>query len=205
MVGAGAWVAAKEIVNRGQAFFDRGNSIVLTLDQLAHAAKARDWERLAAFFAADYHGETLGLGSLNLQDSRNGVQRFTMRPDGAARDRSAAIAEWDSYLGSFASIETAEFHLHQLDEWSSAQNIRAIVRVEVIGQPRGAPTSGMDRAYLRVALASSFDGLKITGASLIEGERVISGRPQFREVGAQAGIDMLNRYYPAFLSTASRA
>jgi hypothetical protein len=34
---------------------------------------------------------------------------------------------------------------------------------------------------------------------------VISDRPQFREVGAQAGIDMLNRYYPAFLSTASRA
>jgi hypothetical protein len=198
---ATGWVAVRQVEKRGDAFFDRGKSIVTTLEQLACAAKSLDRQKMGEFFALDYRGESLGLGSLTLADSKDGIQRLTMRSDGAARDRIAALAEWNSYLRSFDSIETAELHLHQLEDWGSGKNLRVIVRVEFIARPRGAPAFGIDRSYLRMTLAEGTGGLKITSASLIEGERIISERPQFREVGAQAGINLLNRYYPAFLST----
>ena len=198
---AAGWVAVRQVEKRGDGFFDRGKSIVATLEQLACAAKVLDRHKMGEFFATDYRGESLGLGSLTLADSKDGIQRLTMRSDGAERDRIAALAEWDSYLRSFDSIETAELHLHQLEDWGSGKNLRVIVRAEFIARPHGAPASGIDRSYLRMTLAENGGGLKITSASLIEGERIISERPQFREVGAQAGINLLNRYYPAFLST----
>ncbi len=198
---AGAWVAGREIGSGGDAFFDRGKSISARLDQFAHAAKSRDRQRMSEFFAPEYHGTSLGLETLRLTGSRDGIERLAMLSDGASRDRSAAVGEWDSYLRNFDSIETAELHLEQLDAWRTGRNISAIVRTEFIARPRGAPTSGIDRCYLRMTLADGDGGLRITSASLIEGERVISERPMFREVGAQAGIDFVNRYYPAFLST----
>ncbi|HVT60582.1 MAG TPA: CRTAC1 family protein [Thermoanaerobaculia bacterium] len=44
--------------------------------------------------------------------------------------------------------------------------------------------------------------LEILEASLVEGERVISERPQFVDVARQAGVDFVNRHYPAFLDPA---
>ena len=78
-VVAGGWVVCREIGNGGDAFFDRGKYVVIALEQFARAAKSLDRQRLTESFAPDYQGESLGLGSLNLIDSRNGVERFTMR------------------------------------------------------------------------------------------------------------------------------
>jgi len=186
---------------RGLEFFERGKSLVETLDRFARAAQSRDREGIGALFAAGYRGSSLGLNSMTLTDQKDGVLRFAMRPEPRDLDRNLAVAEWEAYLNSFDRIETVEAHLHQLDDLPRNGAIAATLRVEVIARPRGAAQSGIDRAYLRASFSNGPDGLKLTGASLVEGERSISERPLFADVSRAAGIDFLNRYYPAFLST----
>ena len=76
----------------------------------------------------------------------------------------------------------------------------ASVRFELIGAPKGSHQSGIDRAYFRMHFDSSGGAFKIRQAALIEGERILSEKPQFTNVANEAGVDFLNRYYPPFLS-----
>ena len=194
-------IAARYVGNRGDAFFERGKSIVAALDEFAHAAKELDSRRISEFFATDYSGELLGLNSLRLADTRDGVDHFVFASSHVRQNQGSAAAEWGTYLRSFESIETAELHLHQLEDWRSDRDIHAIVRAEFIARPKGNTRAGIDRIYIRVTMAAHPNGLKLTSAALIEGDRVIAEKAKFREVGHEAGIDFLNRYYPAFLST----
>jgi hypothetical protein len=85
-------------------------------------------------------------------------------------------------------------------QWDSGPELAAEVRFELIGTPKGAPQSGIDRAYFHMKFLNSGGNLKIEQASLIEGDRSVADKPQFTNVAKEAGVDFVNRYYPAFLN-----
>ena len=85
-------------------------------------------------------------------------------------------------------------------KWNSSKEREASVRFELIGTPKGALQSGIDRAYFHMRFESTSEGLKIVEASLMEGDRIMSDKPQFENVAQQAGVDFMNQYYPAFLN-----
>ena len=113
--------------------------------------------------------------------------------------RQAALAEWQAYIEGFASIEEVRLHVDRLEKWQGTNEVVASVRYELIGVPKGEPQAGIDRAYFRMHFDASQKPFKIRRAELIEGDRVISSRPLFVDVAAEAGIDFTNQYYPAFL------
>lgn len=199
-LASGVWVLERNIASNGDAFFNRGKSVVNTLDRFACSAKSLDREGLTAMFSQDYSGEALGLGNVKLVDVRDGIYRFAMQSSRARQTLRSAVEEWESYLRSFDFIETLELHLQQLDEWRAGRPVSGIVRFECIGRRRGAPIAGIDRASFHITLRPDRSGLKIAGLTPIDGERIVSDRPQFHEIGHEAGIDFLNRYYPGFLS-----
>jgi len=199
LAGVG-WGVGRYMVTRGSGFYDTGKSIIAALDQFARACKTRDRRAVVKFFAEDYGGKSLGLNSLTLLDSKDGVQHLAMKNDGGPQDRASAVQEWLTYLDGFDTIDTVEAHLHRLESWRSPGEVSAVLRLEVIARPRGRSQSGIDRAYIRVTLTGGPGGLALSSASLVEGERFIADQPLFREVGHSAGIDFVNRYYPRFLS-----
>jgi len=199
-IGGSGWALAHHIARRGTAFYDRGKAVIATLDGFARAAKAGDHEGLRAYFASDYQGDSLGLLGLDLREVRDGVRRFELRPAGAQFGRESAAAEWLAYVRSFAALETVELHLHSLDEWRAERRIGATLRFEIIGRPQGEPQAGIDRGYLRAVIADTAAGLKFASLSLVEGDRIIGDKPLFRDVAHEAGVDLLNRYYPDFFT-----
>src|SRR5438105_1513346 len=74
----------------------------------------------------------------------------------------------------------------------------ATVRFEVIGKPIAAVRSGIDRGRLTMAFDTSGGDVRITRASLIDGDRISSDAPQFEDVAAAAGVAFKNRYYLPF-------
>jgi hypothetical protein len=200
VLALGSVTAVGYIDRRGWLFFDTGNEVVKALDEFAKSVKARDLGKLESAFAPEYKGEKLGLGSLQRAWEHDGITRLVFSSDRAATDKGAAIAEWRAYLACFDSIDEAGFHLHRLERWSAGGEILATVRFEIIARPTGKPEAGIDRGYIRMRFVGGGEGLKIAGASLQEGDRVIGDKPQFHNVAHEAGIDFVNRYYPAFLS-----
>ncbi|MGH9719220.1 MAG: CRTAC1 family protein, partial [Bryobacteraceae bacterium] len=184
----------------GWRFFNTGKSIVTTLSGLAKAIEARDAGAVESFYASDYTGSRLGLAKLDQAAERDGIRRLLFHSDGPALDRNAAVAEWRTYLEGFESIEEAGLHVHRLEKWDSGGEWIASIRFEVIGKPKGAPESGIDRAYIRMKFKSGAGGLKVQEASLIEGDRVIAQKPHFTDVAKAAGVDFENQYYPPFLT-----
>jgi len=199
--GIGALMLLRHVEDRGTAFFETGSRIVKALDRLAHVAKSRNRDQVTEFFAPGYEGKELGLARLALIESKDGVHRLQFMSGQVLQDRTAALAEWGAYLNSFESIETLEFHLHGLESADPAAPIRAIVRTELIGIPRGKSNAGIDRTFLRMTFSATPDAVLIISASLEEGQRIISDQPLFLNVAHEAGVDFLNRYYPAFLTT----
>jgi hypothetical protein len=185
---------------RGQAFFETGSSAVETLGSLAGALEARDLDAAGRFYSPDFRGSSLGLTRLRREQVRDGIESLRFVPEGSAADRAAALAEWRSYLDGFASIEDVGLHLHRVEEWEEKGEVRGQVRFEIIGTPRGRLHPGIDRGFFRARFVPSPEGLRIAEASRMEGERLVSDRPQFTEVGAQAGIAFKNEYYPPLLT-----
>ena len=185
----------------GERLFQTGRELVDTLDKFACAAKTHDLNTMKGFLAADYHGESLGLTTPVLVETKDGVERFEFHKGQGVDTAASALAEWQSYLASFSLIEAAGLHLHRLEEWRPNQPVVAIIRLEFIGTPHGRPQAGIDRAYLHMTFANTSAGFKISRASLLEGERIIGDSPQFRDVAHDAGVDFVNQYYPAFLNT----
>ena len=70
-------------------------------------------------------------------------------------------------------------HVHRLDKWEKDGELEARIRFELIGTPKGAPQAGIDRAYFRMVFDTSGGNIKIRKASLVEGDRIISEKPQF--------------------------
>ena len=198
VAASGLWLAAHHVDRSGRTFFQRGKEIGDGLDDLARALARRDLAAVAGHYSAGFRGAPLGLSRHELQEERDGVRWFRLHPPAGSADRQGAIAEWQGYLAELAEIEEVGLHVDRMESWDGPE-VTATVRFELIGRPRGAARSGVDRGRLRLRFAPSPAGWKIRGASLLEGERVIADRPQFAEVGHAAGIDFVNRYYPAFL------
>jgi hypothetical protein len=203
VLGVAAFVTARWIDARGLLFYNSGREIVQTLDRFGVALAAGDTSAVAALHASDFTGTRLGLLTRELAHEKDGAKVYRQRSDGAATDRAGAVEEWRAYRDTFGSVLEAGLHVHQLEEWGGSTLV-ATVRFEVIGTPVGALRAGIDRAIFRMSFTRSADGLRIASASLVEGDRIISDRPQFEDVSKSAGIDFVNAYYPAFLDDSLR-
>ena len=193
-------VFASWVDRRGVAFFESGHDIVtLALDPFAAALKANDAAAMDRAYAGDFAGTRLGLTTRDAAPVKDGVKQFVQKSDNAPEDRTAALAEWHAYRDGFASIDAAELHIDQLEEWGGS-TLGATIRFEVIGTPKGAPQSGIDRARFRMTFDRGAGGLHIKSATLLDGDRLISDAPQFVDVAHDAGVDFTNQYYPAFLN-----
>ena len=196
----GALTTFDHFEKRGRAFFETGRGAVEMLASLSRALQARDLDAAGRFYGADFRGSSLGLTRLRRGEAKDGIESLRFVPDGSATDRAAALAEWRSYLDGFASIEEIGLHVHRVEEWEEKGEVTAQVRFEVIGTPRGRLQPGIDRGFFRARFVPSPEGLRLAEAAPLEGERLVSDRPQFTNVGAQAGIAFANRYYPRFLT-----
>jgi hypothetical protein len=196
----GASMTMDHFERQGWRFFNTGKDITTSLGLLSKAVHSKDATAIAGFYAADFSGSRLGLASLVEAEEKDGIRKFRFRSDGAQAGKDVAVAEWRAYLDGFESIEEARLHIHRLEKWDAAGDVAATVRFELIGAPRGASQPGIDRAYFRMRFDISAGGLKIRQASLVEGDRIIGDKPQFVDVAKTAGVDFLNRYYPAFLN-----
>ncbi len=194
-LGAATWVD-----RTGWAFFNTGKAVAATLTEMARALGARDFDVVAGLFSSDFEGQLLGLTDLRPTDDRDGVRIYRLTSGGSAVSQAAAVDEWRTYIEGFAEIEEVMLFVHRLDAWRSSDSIRARVRFELIGTPLGEARSGIDRAIFDMHFARHGEALELRGASLIEGDRVISSEPHFVDVAAEAGIDFENQYYPAFIN-----
>src|SRR5262245_52708656 len=196
----GASMGMDHFERKGWKFFNTGKDIVSNLESLAKAVRSKDVALIESFYARDFNGARLGLTRLEPCDEMDGIRKLLFRSDGASVGRDAAVGEWRSYVESFETIEEAGLHIHRLEKWDSADDLVASVRFELIGKPKGAIQSGIDRAFFRMRFDATGGGLKIRQAALMEGDRILSEKPQFNNVAKKAGVDFENKYYPAFLT-----
>jgi len=185
--------------SNGLKFFDTGKEIFSTLGTIAHALKAKDYAALASFYADDFKGSRLGIANLKESEARDGIHKLLFTSDGDAPNRTAAVDEWKAYLESFETIEEASLHIDNLTKWRSRDDLEARVRFELIGKPKNAAYSGIDRGYFLLSFRWGDNGVKITGAKLDSGDRSIGDKPHFVNVATEAGVGFKNQYYPAFL------
>jgi hypothetical protein len=199
LVGSTVGALAARIEERGQLFFSNGRAITLQLERLAAAIASSDADAVAQFHAVAFSGTALGMESRALIGARDGVSRERFVSSGWRLDTAGAVAEWQGYLTSFASITEARAHLERVEAWGSGEPTIATIRLEIIGVPSGGTREVIDRALLRASFTNGPVPL-LTSTALVEGERLAAVAPQFREVGTEAGIAFTNRYYPRFLS-----
>ena len=200
----GVWMTLGRLDVQGREFFAAGRSAVETLDRLSLALRNRDLAAAGSFYAADFHGSPLGLMAPERVEEKDGIETRRFAAGGGRTDRQAALAEWQAYLDGFASVEELALHVHRVEAWEPQGPVTAQVRLETIATPRGGARPGIDRVLFRMRFVPSPGGLRIAEASLLEGERLESGTPQFEEVGRAAGIAFVNRYYPPFLEAPLR-
>jgi hypothetical protein len=196
---AGFSILADQVDRSGLAFFSTGSAIVSSLDELARALSAGDDKLASDAFAQQHSGTSLGLAKPVHFEQREGVRRFRFESTGQTLDRAAAVDEWRLYLSKFQSLESLRLHLDRLVDWEDPAHVLGDVRLEVIGVPKGEQHAAVDRVAIRFAYELVDGRPEITGASLIEGERIIGSGETFQNVASEAGIDFVNRYYPQFL------
>jgi hypothetical protein len=198
----GVYAASRWIERRGAAFYETGRAVVDRLADVARALQARDEKALVAAFSAAFDGTDLALGTGPLVATRDGIRHYRWRASAAGvENRARAVQAWTAYIADFARLDEIGLHLERLESWTTARPIEAIVRFEAIGTPHGETTAGIDRARFRIRFERAGGaGLRIRGAALLEGERIISDRPAFEEVGRAAGIDFVNRHYRPFIT-----
>jgi hypothetical protein len=194
------WGIVISVDRVGWKFFHQGQDAVMTLSTMAKALRTHDLGTVAELYAPDFQGYRLGLTDLQLVDSQDGVRIYTLQSKGETLNRQAALAEWQAYIEGLESIEEVRLHVHRLEKWRGTDEVVASVRYELIGVPKGETQAGIDRAYFRMHFDASQKPFTIRRAELITGDRVISARPLFVEVAAEAGIDFTNQYYPEFLN-----
>jgi hypothetical protein len=198
---ASAYLIASQITRTGLDFFNSGRDVVLLLGEIAVEIRNGDASDIKPHLSETFTGHKLGLTHMALTGQRDGIRLYSFQSDGPTGNRKEAVAEWQTYVDGFVSIETVGLHLHRLEEWGSNDKLVASIRYELIGTPIGESEPGIDRAFFRMGF-ERIDGneLKILWAELIEGERTINNTEHFTDVAAEAGIDFENRYYPPFLN-----
>ncbi|MBS1857002.1 MAG: CRTAC1 family protein [Acidobacteria bacterium] len=184
----------------GILFFDVGKRILATLDQLSEQAGKRNVDAMLSEYATDYRGTPLGLASMKPVEEKDGIHKLVFAGTGGSVGRQQAIEEWRAYLDSFASIEEISFHIHRLEQFRDANHEVATVRFEAIGKLQGQTRNMIDRGMFRFGFRDGPNGVVITSAELVSGERFTGDRPQFANVSHAAGIDFMNQFYPAFLN-----
>jgi hypothetical protein len=193
------WGVMTYVDRVGREFFSKGRDTVEILNAMARGLYARDLSAFKDFYASDFRGCPLGLTDVRLVDERDAVRTYAFQSVPGNADLEGALAEWQAYLKGFASIDEVRLHLDRMERWRGTDQLVVSVRFELIGTPAGESQAGIDRAYFRMHLDASRQPFHIRRAELIEGNRVISSRPLFVDVAAEAGIDLVNRYYPPFL------
>jgi hypothetical protein len=199
-LGVVIWFVAAWVDRDGLQFFATGKATVGLLHDLAAALQKRDFRAVEALYSPGFRGRALGVTDLRLAEERDGIRTYRFHSSGETADRAAAVAEWQAYLARFAAIESVEAHIHLLDQWDAGEDVVASVRFELIGTPVGERQAGIDRAFFKLRFARTASGLAIRQATLVSGDRVIGDRPHFEDVAKSAGVDFMNRYYPAFLN-----
>ena len=184
----------------GWEFYYKGRNAVVTLGKMARALRDGDPATLEFFYSPDFQGRSLGLNDLRPVDGRDGIRIYALQSKRETPNRQAALGEWRTYVEGFESILEVGLYVHRMEEWRGTDQMVASVRFEFIGVPKGETQPGIDRALFRMQFDGSGETLKIRKAELIEGERHISDRPLFVRVGAEAGINYMNQYYPEFLN-----
>src|SRR5437016_1450541 len=193
-------IEGERIDQRGGHFFETGKNVVTTVGRFARALQSKNDAELPKFFSPRFHGSQLGLTHQQLFEEKDGIRRYHLHSDGEAPSPDAALSEWKAYIDGFQSIEEIGMHLHRLEQWDSPDDPAGVIRMEVIGTPKGATQAGIDRAFFRMKFDGAESRLRIREASLVEGERVIADQPQFTDVTKTAGVEFMNRYYPLFLN-----
>ena len=200
-VGTLTAVTSSYLESAGFTFFNNGKEIKETLESLGRTLKAGDKAGIERFFATDYQGSVLGLNNFKETHLKDGVHKLILTSDGKSLGHDGAVAEWLTYLDSFEQIDEISIHIFRFDDWKSRDHTAARIRFELIGRPRGAKNSGIDRAYFKMSFRPVGGGLQITAATLVEGDRSIGEAPHFVNVAEAAGVGFKNRYFPEFLKT----
>src|SRR6476659_8664405 len=78
-----AWTGARQVEPRGRVFFERGKTVVVGLDALAHALRANDLAAAERSYAADYRGSALGLLERAPVEQRSGIRALRFAGAGA--------------------------------------------------------------------------------------------------------------------------
>ncbi|MFL6260531.1 MAG: CRTAC1 family protein [Thermoanaerobaculia bacterium] len=196
----GTLVTLNQMDRNGREFFAAGRGAVEALGRLGQALQAHDLATAEALYSPAFKGSPLGLAGFRKAGERDGIETAAFAAAPGSSDRGAALDEWRAYLDGFQSIEELGLHVHRVEAWEPAGEVTAQVRFEAIGTPRGRQRPGIDRALFRMRFEPVDGKLEIAEASLLEGERQESDRPQFEEIGQAAGIAFQNRYYPPFLN-----
>jgi ASPIC and UnbV/FG-GAP-like repeat len=196
-----AATVGESVARKGEAFFKTGKATTTALDRLALAVRDRDVSTIGRFYSPGYTGDALGLPQLlEPGTEKDGIARKTTVASEFGQDRQAALSEWQEYLAGIDRIEEVGLHLDRLEKWAPGELLAATVRFELIGVVNGQERTGIDRARFRLKFEITSDGILIHGAYPIDGERIYAQVPQFTDVGPDAGIDFMNRYYPSFLT-----
>ena len=196
----GGSLAVDHIDENYKKFFGAGKTIVDDMDRMAKRLKARQVDALAEFYSDGFSGRRLGVANLIPSTEKDGLKRLLWKSDGATINRNDALSEWRDYVAGFDSIEEVGVHLHRLEKWDSPSEYVAVIRFELIGTPRGARQSGIDRGLIRIHFDVAGNHVRIRSSSTVEGDRLISDLPHFTDVAAAAGVNFENRYYPPFLN-----
>jgi hypothetical protein len=201
LTAAAAGVAVDWTDARGRAFFRTGQSISEQLTRFRRAVAIGDATALGKFYVPGFTGTSLGLRRLVASRQQDGIGLLTFAPSGSLVDTASAIDEWRDYLASFSAIAEVHMNLERIEHWSHSGSTTATMRFELLGTLRATGQSSTDRLLLRAVLTSGTPEPTLTSLTTIEGTRLVSSAPQFRDVATTAGITFVNRYYPAFLTT----
>ncbi len=199
-LGAAMWALLGHFERSGRAFFGAGQGAVLRLKELSQALAAGDRAAIEAAYAPDFSGSSLGLADLQPAGEKDGISELAFTAAPGTQDRAAAVGEWRRYLAGFAKLDELGLHVHRVERWSADGEVTVVARFEAIGTPQGRREPGIDRGLFRLHLLPRGGQLVIQGAALVAGARLAADVPQFTNVGAQAGIDFENRFYPPFLA-----
>jgi hypothetical protein len=204
LVGAGAAaIVVSDLADwvdwRGTLFFRTGESIAQQLGRFDRAIVAQDTSAVTALYAADFRGTALGLDRLSSMGEKDGIERFRFDAPATVIGRDGAADEWRRYFASFTSIVETKVRLDRIEQWGPEQQTMATLRVDVLGSGRTG-LSVTDRLVLHANFSPGLRAPVLASAALVEGERLLSAAPQFRDVGGEAGIAFKNRYYPPFLT-----
>ena len=118
VVMASAHLIAGQITRAGMDFFYSGRDVASLLSEIAVEIRNGDVSVIQPHYSRTFTGGKLGLNNRALTSQRDGIRIYSLQSDGPNGGRKEAIAEWQTYVDGFESIEAVGLHLHRLEEWS---------------------------------------------------------------------------------------